>query len=152
MIVLEVKMWKQSNTFLHLKCYFDGCAWLDEVIRDYLFIINLLFNTKNYVYISIGHNKKIGNFSHFKQRLLKNGTTTACYFGSLHLDGTLELVKSVLKYHQRAFVGKVSMNLQNDAGYYNSTEKELQDAEEFVQKVLDYKVSFEFISYILFIC
>ncbi|XP_028038917.1 guanine deaminase isoform X2 [Bombyx mandarina] len=73
------------------------------------------------------------------QRLLKNGTTTACYFGSLHLDGTLELVKSVLKYHQRAFVGKVSMNLQNDAGYYNSTEKELQDAEEFVQKVLDYK-------------
>ncbi|KAI5644897.1 amidohydrolase family domain-containing protein [Phthorimaea operculella] len=73
------------------------------------------------------------------QRLLKNGTTTACYFGSIHLEGTLELVKSVVKYRQRALVGKVSMNIENDAGYYNETGKELRDVESFVQKVLAYR-------------
>ncbi|KAJ2954747.1 hypothetical protein O0L34_g3050 [Tuta absoluta] len=73
------------------------------------------------------------------QRLLKNGTTTACYFGSIHLEGTLELVKSVVSYRQRALVGKVSMNVENGAGYYNETGKELRDVETFVLKVLAYQ-------------
>ncbi|XP_038207384.1 guanine deaminase [Zerene cesonia] len=73
------------------------------------------------------------------QRLLINGTTTACYFGSLHKEGSLELVKSAIKHKQRALVGKVSMNIQNDAGYYNDTATELKQTEEFIKKVLDYK-------------
>ncbi|KAJ8711802.1 hypothetical protein PYW08_008756 [Mythimna loreyi] len=73
------------------------------------------------------------------QRLLKNGTTTACYFGSLHVDGTLELVKSAIKHHQRALIGKVSMNKENDAGYYNDTKKELEEVETFIKKVLAYQ-------------
>lgn len=79
-------------------------------------------------------------FYYFQQRLLKNGTTTACYFGSLHVGGTLELVKSAINYHQRALIGKVSMNKENDAGYYNETKKELEDVETFVKQVLSYKV------------
>ncbi|KAM3962128.1 guanine deaminase-like isoform 2-T2 [Aphomia sociella] len=73
------------------------------------------------------------------QRLLNNGTTTACYFGSLHLGGTLELVKNVIKRGQRALVGKVSMNVKNDAGYYNDTKKEITEVEQFIQEVLKYK-------------
>lgn len=73
------------------------------------------------------------------QRLLANGTTTACYFGSLHLEGTIELAKTVLKHKQRALVGKVSMNLKNDAGYYNETTTELDQVEKFVQTILSYK-------------
>ncbi|XP_048007261.1 guanine deaminase [Leguminivora glycinivorella] len=73
------------------------------------------------------------------QRLLTNGTTTACYFGSLHLEGTIELAKTVLKHKQRALVGKVSMNLKNDAGYYNETAEELEQVEKFVQTILSYK-------------
>ncbi|KAL0868434.1 hypothetical protein ABMA27_007932 [Loxostege sticticalis] len=73
------------------------------------------------------------------KRLLNNGTTTACYFGSLHLEGTLELAKSAIKHGQRALVGKVSMNLKNDAGYYNDTKKELAEVERFVEAVLEYK-------------
>ncbi|XP_072933325.1 guanine deaminase isoform X2 [Epargyreus clarus] len=69
------------------------------------------------------------------EQLLKNGTTTACYFGSLHMEGTLELVKAVVKHKQRALVGKVSMNIKNDAGYFNDTEKELYDTEQFVKIV-----------------
>ncbi|CAH0402475.1 unnamed protein product [Chilo suppressalis] len=73
------------------------------------------------------------------KRLLNNGTTTTCYFGSLHLNGTLELAKSVAKHHQRALVGKVSMNLKNEAGYYNETAKELAEVETFIKNVLDMK-------------
>uniref|UniRef100_A0A2A4IZ65 Guanine deaminase n=1 Tax=Heliothis virescens TaxID=7102 RepID=A0A2A4IZ65_HELVI len=73
------------------------------------------------------------------QRLLTNGTTTACYFGSLHVEGTLELVKSAIKHHQRALIGKVSMNKENDAGYYNETKKELADVEEFIKSVISYQ-------------
>ncbi|XP_013186167.2 guanine deaminase [Amyelois transitella] len=73
------------------------------------------------------------------QRLITNGTTTACYFGSLHLDGTLELAKSAIKHRQRALIGKVSMNLENDAGYYNDTAKEVHEVEDFVKKILEFK-------------
>ncbi|XP_073959540.1 guanine deaminase [Choristoneura fumiferana] len=73
------------------------------------------------------------------QRLLKNGTTTACYFGSLHVDSTLALAKSAIKHGQRALVGKVSMNIKNDTGYYNETATELAQVESFVQKVLGFK-------------
>lgn len=72
--------------------------------------------------------------------MINNGTTTACYFGSLHLEGTLELVKCVIKHNQRALVGKVSMNVKNDAGYYNDTSVELEQVKTFVDKVLEYKV------------
>ncbi|KOB77505.1 Guanine deaminase [Operophtera brumata] len=44
------------------------------------------------------------------QRLLQNGTTTACYFGTTHLEGTMQLVKSAIQLGQRALVGVVSMN------------------------------------------
>ncbi|CAG9568081.1 unnamed protein product [Danaus chrysippus] len=65
--------------------------------------------------------------------------TTACYFGSLHLEGTMKLVKYVVEHKQRALVGKVSMNVENDVGYYNKTDKELQEVEQFIKRVLSYK-------------
>ncbi|KAL4716229.1 hypothetical protein ACJJTC_004723 [Scirpophaga incertulas] len=71
--------------------------------------------------------------------LLINGTTTASYFASIHLGGTLQLAQSVINNHQRAFVGKVSMNIENDAGYYNETKKDLEETENFIKAVLDYK-------------
>ncbi|KAJ0172179.1 hypothetical protein K1T71_012152 [Dendrolimus kikuchii] len=73
------------------------------------------------------------------KRLLTNGTTTACYFGTLHFEGTLELVKSAIKHKQRALIGKVSMNIKNDAEYYNDTQTELAEVEKFVCKVLEYE-------------
>ena len=43
-------------------------------------------------------------------RLLRNGTTTALYFASLHLAPTLTLARVCARAGQRAFVGKVSPN------------------------------------------
>ncbi|XP_063608766.1 guanine deaminase-like [Penaeus indicus] len=66
-------------------------------------------------------------------RLLRCGTTTASYFGSLHLEGTKILGDTVLARGQRALVGKVNM-LMNCPSYYQeaSIEDSLRETEEFI--------------------
>lgn len=56
----------------------------------------------------------------------------------------MELVKSAIKLKQRALIGKVSMNVKNDYGYYNKTETEVDDSTEFVELVLAFDVSYYF--------
>jgi len=48
-------------------------------------------------------------------RLLRNGTTTALYFASLHLAPSLTLARICAHAGQRAFVGKVGAPLQMHA-------------------------------------
>lgn len=45
------------------------------------------------------------------RKTLKNGTTTACYYGTTHLESNLVLAETVVKCGQRAFIGKVNMGL-----------------------------------------
>ncbi|KAI0211152.1 Guanine deaminase [Lamellibrachia satsuma] len=72
-------------------------------------------------------------------RLLKNGTTTACYFATIHTEGTLQLCDIIEDVGQRAFVGKVCMD-QHAPGYYvEDTAKSVSDTERFVQNVLNRK-------------
>lgn len=52
----------------------------------------------------------------------------------------MELVHSVLRHGQRALVGKVSMNVENSAGYYNDTQTEVEEVNRFVEQVLLLKV------------
>lgn len=54
----------------------------------------------------------------------------------------MELVKTAILLKQRALIGKVSMNVENKSGYYNKTDKELEDTISFVEKVLAYGVSY----------
>ncbi|KAF8559639.1 guanine deaminase [Imleria badia] len=44
------------------------------------------------------------------QRVIASGTTTCCYYGSLHRDSTMRLADIVRQKGQRAFVGKCNMN------------------------------------------
>lgn len=67
------------------------------------------------------------------RRLLKNGTTTAVYFGVLGQASTRELVEACVDLGQRAFVGKVSMDRNGADGYEETTEDALREAESFVQ-------------------
>lgn len=57
------------------------------------------------------------------QRLLDAGTTTACYYASLHLDATKILAETCLLRGQRALVGKCQMN-SNSPDYYRETSAE----------------------------
>lgn len=46
------------------------------------------------------------------RRLLANGTTTAVYFATIHGRSSLNLAETCLRLGQRAFVGKVAMDLE----------------------------------------
>ncbi len=70
------------------------------------------------------------------KRHLRNGTTFASYFATIHNSAAKVLVDVIEKAGQRAFVGKVSMDRNSPAFYTEETEKGLQDAEEFVRFVI----------------
>lgn len=75
-------------------------------------------------------------YSKCVKRHLKNGTTTAVYFATIHLQASLTLAKICKELHQRAFIGKVNMDRNSPATYIEQCEASLKDTEQFVQQVL----------------
>lgn len=55
--------------------------------------------------------------------LQANGTTTATYFGSLHLAPNKVLVDTIIAYGQRAVVGKVNMDRESPDTYMEPTDQ-----------------------------
>lgn len=53
----------------------------------------------------------------FQRRTLDCGTTTACYFATIHKNASKILADRVHEMGQRAFIGKVAMN-QNSPDTY----------------------------------
>uniref|UniRef100_A0A8I5TA95 Guanine deaminase n=1 Tax=Pongo abelii TaxID=9601 RepID=A0A8I5TA95_PONAB len=70
------------------------------------------------------------------RRTLKNGTTTACYFATIHTDSSLLLADITDKFGQRAFVGKVCMNLNDTFPEYNETTEESIKETERVKPIV----------------
>ncbi|GFH31311.1 guanine aminohydrolase, partial [Haematococcus lacustris] len=56
-------------------------------------------------------------------RFLSNGTTTATYFGSLHLEPNKVLVDVIAELGQRAVVGKVNMDRESPDSYMEPTQQ-----------------------------
>jgi guanine deaminase len=70
--------------------------------------------------------------------LLANGTTTAVYFGTLHLAATRVLADVCLQRSQRALIGRVAMdNIQQCPAYYRdvSAQGAESDTREFIEYV-----------------
>ncbi|NWW08062.1 GUAD deaminase, partial [Oreocharis arfaki] len=66
------------------------------------------------------------------RRTLKNGTTTACYFATIHTDSSLLLAEITDKFGQRAFVGKVCMDMNDSVPQYREiTADSVQETERF---------------------
>ncbi|KAJ3065160.1 hypothetical protein HK102_008016 [Quaeritorhiza haematococci] len=65
-------------------------------------------------------------------RLLRNGTTTACYYATIHLPATKLLADLCEQMGQRALVGKVCMDQNGGEGYVETTEGALRDMEDFI--------------------
>lgn len=64
---------------------------------------------------------------------IKQGVTTACYYGSLHGEATKILAQKCMEKGQRAYVGKCNMN-RNSPDYYRdaSAEESLAVTEDFI--------------------
>ncbi|NXV74613.1 GUAD deaminase, partial [Atlantisia rogersi] len=66
------------------------------------------------------------------RRTLKNGTTTACYFATIYTDTSLLLAEIVDKFGQRAFVGKVCMDMNDTVPDYKEiTADSVQETERY---------------------
>ena len=71
--------------------------------------------------------------------LIANGTTTAMYYATIHLEASARLAQICLEKGQRALVGKLAMDHPEQCpDYYRdaSTHQGLDDMESFIEQVL----------------
>ncbi|KAG7489502.1 guanine deaminase [Solea senegalensis] len=74
------------------------------------------------------------------KRTLRNGTTTACYFATIHTDASLLLGQIANEFGQRALVGKVCMDRNNSVKHYRETTQESQEETcRFIVELLNKK-------------
>ncbi|XP_051875896.1 guanine deaminase-like [Pristis pectinata] len=76
------------------------------------------------------------------EKTLRNGTITACYFATIHTDSSLKLCDIIDRFGQRAFVGKVCMDI-NDlfTKYKETTCESVKEAERFIAELSKRKYS-----------
>ncbi|XP_071387515.1 guanine deaminase [Centroberyx affinis] len=74
------------------------------------------------------------------KRTLMNGTTTACYFATIHTDASLLLGQIANDFGQRALVGKVCMDRNNAVKHYKETRQESEEETcRFIAELLNKK-------------
>ncbi|KAI1370209.1 hypothetical protein F4677DRAFT_439003 [Hypoxylon crocopeplum] len=66
---------------------------------------------------------------------LRNGTTTASYFGTIHVESTMILADKCFQYGQRSFVGQPSMDI---TGYPEYTNDSVEDIEERTKMLIEH--------------
>lgn len=83
-----------------------------------------------------GYAKKV--YTAFIDDLKRNGTTRAVIYGTIHLTGTVELMKAVADAGISAYVGKVNMN-QNAPDYLREEDSQsIADTIESIKKSTDF--------------
>ncbi|XP_049907635.1 guanine deaminase [Epinephelus moara] len=79
-------------------------------------------------------------YSQVVKRTLRNGTTTACYFATIHTDASLLLGQIANDFGQRALVGKVCMDRNNSVKHYKETNQESREETcRFIAELLNKK-------------
>ncbi|XP_036069587.1 guanine deaminase [Oryzias melastigma] len=74
------------------------------------------------------------------KRTLRNGTTTACYFATIHTDASLLLGQIANDFGQRALVGKVCMDRNDSVEHYRETLQEsVDETHRFIKELLNKK-------------
>lgn len=73
-------------------------------------------------------------------RLLKNGTTTASYFATIHYDATVVLCDVIAELGQRAYVGKVCMDRNSPNYYIEGTDDSIKNTDRIITHILGMKV------------
>ena len=71
------------------------------------------------------------------RRHLKNGTTFAAYFATIHLNSSKILADIIKQLGQRAFVGKVNMDRNSPEFYIEDTQAGVDDTEVYIRHILN---------------
>ncbi|KAJ3380349.1 hypothetical protein HDU92_006047 [Lobulomyces angularis] len=76
-----------------------------------------------------------GSYQKVVKRSLRCGTTTACYYATIHLEASKILANVVKSVGQRGFIGKVNMDNNSPDYYVEKTEDSLNDTSAFIEYV-----------------
>ncbi|PZL70657.1 guanine deaminase [Enterococcus plantarum] len=120
---IHAPQWAQAGTALDLPLY----DWLNT----YTFPLEAKFSDRHFAETV---------YSDLVSQLIKNGTTTALYFATVHRQSSLRLAEICSEKGQRGLVGKVVMDdpEQNPEYYRDATANEaLAETELFIQEVLE---------------
>ncbi|HAT54454.1 MAG TPA: guanine deaminase [Lactobacillus sp.] len=120
---IHAPQWPQTGTGLDLP--------LKEWLNDYTFPLEAKYANHTFA-------KKV--YSDLVSSLLAHGTTTAVYFGTMHVSANIELARQCLNFGQRAFIGQVAMdNPFETPDYYrdSSTSSSLSATMTFIQKLTE---------------
>jgi guanine deaminase len=118
---IHAPQWPQLGTALHLP--------LNEWLHEYTFPLEARYADLDFARTS---------YESLVDNLLGNGTTTATYFGTVHLDATRLLADIAAEKGQRAFIGKVAMDNDDQCPpfYRDATTKEgLDDTRALIEYV-----------------
>lgn len=122
------------DTHIHAPQYvFTGTGYdrpLLEWLNTYTFPRESEFKSDDYATDSFGK---------VVHRSLACGSTTACYFGTIHTSACKILANTAIKYGQRAFIGKVNMDRNSPDYYVESTEESIEATRQFVEFCLELK-------------
>ncbi|MGX7245209.1 guanine deaminase [Enterococcus quebecensis] len=120
---IHAPQWAQAGTALDLPLY----DWLNT----YTFPLESKFSDEQFA-------EKV--YSDLVSELIKNGTTTALYFATVHREASLRLAEICSEKGQRGLVGKVVMDdPEQNPEYYRDTnaQEAISETELFIQEVLE---------------
>jgi len=86
---------------------------------------------------SLGHDASRASavYSRVVSRTLQNGTTTALYFASLHLEPSVQLARAMKRLGQRGFVGKVCMDRNSPPDYSMDAAANVSDTKGLIERI-----------------
>ncbi|KAM9392213.1 guanine deaminase [Pholidichthys leucotaenia] len=123
------------DTHIHAAQYSYAGTALDMPLLDWLSTYTFPVESR---FKDIKFAEKV--YKQVVRRTLKNGTTTACYFATIHTDASLLLGQIANDLGQRALVGKVCMDRNNSMENYKESFQECQDDTcRFIKELLDKK-------------
>ncbi|XP_021344519.1 guanine deaminase-like, partial [Mizuhopecten yessoensis] len=118
------------DTHIHASQYSNCGKYLDEDmlswLHKYTFPTEAKFADPNFA---------TTKYWKVVSRVIKNGTTTASYYATIHTSPTLKLCDILQSIGQRAIVGKVNMDQNCPDNYKEKTTTSVQDTLRYVQEV-----------------
>ncbi|KAF7200032.1 guanine deaminase [Nothobranchius furzeri] len=123
------------DTHIHASQYSYAGTALDmpllQWLNTYTFPVESRFKD-----LQFAHNV----YTQVVKRTLRNGTTTACYFATIHTDSSLLLGRIAHDFGQRALVGKVCMDRNSSVKHYKETSQESEnETYRFIKELLNQK-------------
>ncbi|PSN46074.1 Guanine deaminase [Blattella germanica] len=116
------------DTHIHAPQYPNAGLGYDKQLLDWLatytFPLEMKYSNKDFagmVYEAI------------VKKTLDNGTTTASYFATIHLETVKVLADIVARLGQRALIGKVNMNYDSPEGLQETTNDSYRNTEDFIR-------------------